>query len=50
MPDVEVTGDFGRFAVHIESIPSANPRSGALAAQSASAPLRKLTPPFLVRT
>ncbi len=41
--DVDVTGDFGRFAVHIENAPSENPRSGVLTAQSVVATLRKLT-------
>ncbi len=43
MHDVEVTGDFGRFTVHIENTPSENPRTGVLTAQSVVATLRKLT-------
>lgn len=43
MHDVEVTGDFGRFIVHIENTPSENPRTGVLTAQSVVTTLRKLT-------
>ncbi len=50
MHDVEVTGDFGRFTVHVENAPSANPRTGVLAAQSVIATLRKLTSPVQVGT
>jgi aspartate dehydrogenase len=50
MHDVEVTGDFGRFVVHVENAPSGNPRTGVLAAQSVIATLRKLTTPVLVGT
>ncbi len=32
--DIEVEGDFGRLAVHIENIPSENPRTGRLTALS----------------
>lgn len=48
--DVEVTGDFGRFAVHIENAPSENPRTGVLAAQSVIAMLRTLVSPVRVGT
>ncbi|MGH2373879.1 MAG: aspartate dehydrogenase [bacterium] len=50
MHDVEVTGDFGRFAVHIENAPSENPRTGILTAQSVVALLRKLAAPVRVGT
>ena len=46
--DVEVAGDFGRFTVHIENRPSANPRTGVLTAMSILATIRKLTSPFRV--
>ncbi|HLJ61774.1 MAG TPA: aspartate dehydrogenase [bacterium] len=46
--DVEVTGEFGRFAVHIENRPSANPRSGVLTALSVIATIRRLTGPLRV--
>ena len=46
--DVEVTGDFGRFTVHIENRPSANPRTGVLTAMSVLAVIRKLTSPLRV--
>ncbi|MGQ0550744.1 MAG: aspartate dehydrogenase [Armatimonadota bacterium] len=48
--DVEVIGDFGRFAVHIENAPSANPRTGVLTAQSVVATLRKIASPVRVGT
>jgi aspartate dehydrogenase len=50
MHDVEVTGSFGRFVVHIENVPSQNPRTGVLVAQSIVATLRKLTAPIQVGT
>ena len=46
--DVEVAGDFGRFSVHIENRPSANPRTGVLTAMSVLAALRKLSSPLRV--
>lgn len=48
MHDVEVTGDFGRFSVHIENRPSANARTGVLTAMSVLATIRKLTSPLRV--
>ncbi|MBI3997520.1 MAG: aspartate dehydrogenase [Armatimonadetes bacterium] len=48
--EVEVTGDFGRFVVHIENRPSENPRTGVLTALSIVALLRKLTSPLRVGT
>jgi aspartate dehydrogenase len=48
--EVEVTGDFGRFRVHIENTPSANPRTGVLTAQSVVATLRKLASPIRIGT
>jgi aspartate dehydrogenase len=50
MHDVEVTGSFGRFAVHIENVPSQNPRTGVLVAQSVVATLKKLTSSIQVGT
>jgi len=32
--DIEVEGEFGRLAVHIENAPSENPRTGKLTALS----------------
>jgi aspartate dehydrogenase len=48
--DIEVIGDFGRLTVHIENAPSANPRTGVLAAQSIIAVLKKLASPIRVGT
>lgn len=48
MHDVEVVGEFGRFTVHIENRPSANPRTGVLTAMSILATLRKIASPFRV--
>ena len=48
MHDVEVTGEFGRFTVHIENRPSANPRTGVLTAMSVLAAIRKLASPLRV--
>ncbi len=48
MHDVEVAGEFGRFTVHIENRPSANPRTGVLTAMSILATIRKLTSPLRV--
>jgi aspartate dehydrogenase len=50
MHDVEVTGAFGRFHVHIENVPTENPRTGVLAAQSVVAALRRLVAPIRVGT
>lgn len=50
MHDVEITGEFGRFTVHIENIPTDNPRSGRLTALSVIATLRKLASPLQVGT
>lgn len=46
--DVEVVGEFGRFTVHIENRPSANPRTGVLTAMSILATLGKIASPFRV--
>ena len=48
MHDVEVAGEFGRFTVHIENRPSANPRTGALTAMSILATIRRLASPLRV--
>jgi len=46
MHDVEVAGDFGRFTVHIENRPSANPRTGVLTAMSILATIKRLASPL----
>ncbi|HEV2439335.1 MAG TPA: aspartate dehydrogenase [bacterium] len=48
MHDVDVVGDFGRFTVHIENRPTANPRTGALTAMSILATIRRLSSPLRV--
>jgi aspartate dehydrogenase len=40
--DVTVEGDFGLLRVHVENVPTANPRTGRLTAQSVLATLRGL--------
>jgi aspartate dehydrogenase len=50
MHDVEIIGEFGRFTVHIENVPTANPRSGVLTALSVVATIRKLASPLQVGT
>lgn len=50
MHDVEITGEFGRFTVHIENVPTPNPRSGVLTALSVVATIRKLASPLQVGT
>lgn len=40
--DVTVEGDFGLLRIHIENVPTANPRTGRLTAQSVVATLRGL--------
>lgn len=47
---VEVVGSFGRFRLDIENVPTENPRTGILAAQSVVATLRKLVSPIRVGT
>ncbi|MFQ5856501.1 MAG: aspartate dehydrogenase [Anaerolineae bacterium] len=48
--DVEITGEFGRFTMHIENVPTDNPRSGVLTALSVIATIRKLASPLQVGT
>jgi aspartate dehydrogenase len=50
MHEVEVTGEFGRFSVQIENVPTVNPRTGLLTVLSVVAALRKLTAPLRVGT
>ncbi|MDR7482431.1 MAG: aspartate dehydrogenase [Armatimonadota bacterium] len=50
MHEVEVTGAFGRFCMQVENVPTENPRTGVLAAQSVVAALRKLAAPVWVGT
>lgn len=48
--DLEVVGSFGRFHLHIENVPTENPRTGVLAAQSVIATLTRLASPIRVGT
>ena len=48
--DVEIIGEFGRFTVHIENVPTDNPRSGVLTGLSVVATIRKLASPLQVGT
>jgi aspartate dehydrogenase len=50
MHDVEIKGEFGRFTVHIENVPTDNPRSGVLTGLSVVATIRKLASPLQVGT
>ncbi len=50
MHEIEVTGEFGRFRVQIENVPTVNPRTGILTVFSIVAALRKLTAPLKVGT
>jgi len=47
---VEVVSDSASFSVEIQNIPSANPKTGRITAQSVIAALRKLTGPLRVGT
>ncbi|MFQ5895744.1 MAG: aspartate dehydrogenase [Nitrospinota bacterium] len=48
--DVEVTGEFGKFSMHIEGVPSENMRTGVLSYLSAVATLRDLSATLVVGT
>jgi aspartate dehydrogenase len=49
--DIEVVGEFGRFAIHLENVPSdTNPRTGKLSYLSALAMLKDLANPVKVGT
>jgi aspartate dehydrogenase len=49
--DIEVTGEFGRFSIHLENVPSeTNPRTGKLSYLSALAMLKDLAHPLKVGT
>lgn len=48
--DIEVEGEFGRLAVHIENIPSENPRTGKLTALSIIRSLRDAFDPVRIGT
>jgi len=48
--DLEVIGSFGRFCLHIENVPTENPRTGVLAVQSVIATLMNLASPIRVGT
>ena len=47
---IEVESDAARFSMRIEGVPSANPRTGRITAQSVVALLRKLRAPLAVGT
>ena len=47
---VEVVSDSASFSMEIQNIPSANPKTGRITAQSVIAALRKLTGPLRVGT
>ena len=47
---VEVESDSARFSVEIENVPSENPRTGRITAQSVIALLRKLRAPVVIGT
>ncbi|MBV8447609.1 MAG: aspartate dehydrogenase [Hyphomicrobiales bacterium] len=47
---IEVESDAARFSMKIEGVPSANPRTGKMTAQSVIALLRKLTAPLAIGT
>ena len=48
--DVEVEGAFGRLAVHVENIPSENPRTGRLTALSMLRAIRDAVDPIRIGT
>jgi aspartate dehydrogenase len=49
--DIEVRGEFGAFAIHLENVPSeTNPRTGKLSYLSALAMLKELASPLKVGT
>jgi aspartate dehydrogenase len=48
--DIEVTGEFGRLCVHIENVPSENPRTGKLTAFSIIRSLRDIIDPVRIGT
>ena len=48
--DIEVTGEFGRLAVHIENIPSENPKTGRLTAMSIIRSIRDAVDPVRIGT
>jgi len=49
--EIEVVGEFGKLAVHVENVPSIeNPKTSYLAALSAIATLKKITEPMVVGT
>jgi aspartate dehydrogenase len=49
--DIEVEGEFGRFTIHLENVPSeTNPRTGKLSYLSALAMVKELANPLKVGT
>ena len=48
--DIEVEGEFGRLSVHIENVPSENPKTGKLTALSIIRSVQDVVDPFRVGT
>jgi aspartate dehydrogenase len=48
--DVEVEGEFGRLHVHIENVPSENPRTGRLTTLSIIRTLQDIADPVRIGT
>ena len=48
--DIEVEGEFGRLAIHIENIPTENPRTGKLTVMSIIRTLQGIIDPLQVGT
>ena len=48
--DIEVEGEFGRLAIHIENIPTENPRTGRLTVMSIIRTLQDIIDPLQVGT
>jgi len=48
--DIEVEGEFGRLAVHVENVPSENPRTGRLTALSIIRSIQDVIDPVRIGT
>ena len=48
--DIEVEGEFGRLHIHIENIPTENPRTGRLTVMSIIRTLQNLASPLQIGT
>ena len=48
--DIEVEGEFGRLAIHIENIPTENPRTGRLTVMSIIRTLQGIIDPLQIGT